>query len=162
MSIQGAAFTLTGADYYDPSLQVVGIMAIDVGTSGSFWILGDTFLKHYYAVFNMENSSIGFTGAKPGLAYTVPSSSSDDSPWSRASWQLIVVIVVGVLLLLIICMSCIRCCTSGSRDPQRARFAQQQQPGPYILQQAPPFHSQPHRMQPQRQSEFARDFYRQA
>ena len=56
-SLQGHAFTLQGSDYYQQG--VLGFMAIDVGSRTGFWILGDTFLKTYYTVFDMDTRQIG-------------------------------------------------------------------------------------------------------
>jgi len=163
-SLQGHYFTLTGDMYYDQVQQVVGMMPIDVGSGGGFWILGDTFLKHHYTVFDMDQRKIGIVGAKPGLPYTPP---KNKNVFERWSWQVIVLIAVGVILLILLCSCCVRFIHSRSPDhPAPVAYAMPVVAGgqqPYVLHQPPAFSSQPHRMQPARpQSEFARDFYSQA
>jgi len=171
-SLQGHFFTLKASDYYDTSQRVLGFMAIDVGQSGGggFWILGDTFLKTYYTVFDMDQRRIGIVGAKPGLAWSPP---DDDHALRRWGWQLILLIVACAVLLVLILSCLIYSCRSRSS----ARHVPPLAAGPYVLHNSPPsFASQPHRMQPARaqplptagrqtmpakqpRSEFARDFY---
>jgi hypothetical protein len=176
-SLQGNSFTLQGSDYYDSQQQILGFMPIDVATSGGgFWILGDTFLKTYYTVYDMDSSTIGIVGAKPGIPYSKPSSSS---PFTQVSWQLVLVIAVAVILIGSLILCCCRLCSTRKR--QRAQ-ADELPPGmiyagaPYVLHQSPPqFESRDVRLQPagvrartprnqahipaNARSDFSRDFY---
>lgn len=172
-SIQGSLFTVEGSDYFEDG--ILGFMSIDISTSSgsSFWILGDTFLKTYYTVYDMDNRKIGIANAKPGVPYTASTSSSK---WGSDSWRLFVLVfgvALGSLLLLMACFFFYRMRSVSRSDSPRSSRA----PPPYLLHQPPPppFQSQPYAGQPtqlypgqaatmpqQPQSEFARDFYRTA
>ncbi|KAH6566055.1 hypothetical protein BASA62_006949 [Batrachochytrium salamandrivorans] len=61
--LAGAPFTLNNEDYVMPfgfGWCVSSFVGLNVS---GFWILGDSFLKHYYTVFDAENGRIGL--AKP-------------------------------------------------------------------------------------------------
>lgn len=126
-----------------------------MGTTSSFWILGDTFLKTYFTVFDMDARQIGIAGAKPGLPYTPPS--EDTSPLRRFTWQLVLLLASIVLAICLVLSICIRCCgrSSARERPAGATELQSQRPSysstgqhahaqqpyaqqPYVLQPAPP------------------------
>lgn len=118
-----------------------------MGTTSSFWILGDTFLKTYFTVFDMDSRKIGIAGAKPGLPYSPPT--EERSPFRRFSWQLIVLLASIVLGICLVLSICIRCCGRSSSPrgrPAGAQELQSHRPSysatehqqPYVLQQAPP------------------------
>jgi hypothetical protein len=59
----GVYFTLKPADYMISNH--VGVMSIDV--HDNLFIIGDTFIKTYYTVFDQENRKVGFAKAKDSV-----------------------------------------------------------------------------------------------
>lgn len=137
-SLQGSLFTVTGADYFQSG--VIGVMSIDVSSSSSLWILGDTFLKTYYTVFDLDNRKIGIAGAKPGVPYSPPGTSRE------FTWQLVLLVVLIAIAVLCVCVAGVRAYQNrqsnrGARSPNGA-------PAPYMLHEQP-YAGQGQRYQPQ-------------
>lgn len=64
ITMGGANFTLTPDDYViaDGPLCLVGITGIDVPAE-ALWIMGDTFMRKYFTVFDAGNKRVGFATA---------------------------------------------------------------------------------------------------
>eukprot|EP00611_Tribonema_gayanum_P021301 TRINITY_DN4060_c0_g1_i1.p1 TRINITY_DN4060_c0_g1~~TRINITY_DN4060_c0_g1_i1.p1 ORF type:complete len:393 (-),score=121.22 TRINITY_DN4060_c0_g1_i1:387-1565(-) len=61
-TIDGKDYPLNGDEYVinaGNGICLLAIMGIDV-PAGPMWILGDTFMRKYYSVFDMENKRMGF------------------------------------------------------------------------------------------------------
>jgi hypothetical protein len=58
-----------GFDFLDMSSSCTpSIMPLDVPEPhGPLWILGDTFLKKYYSVYDRDSDMVGFAVSKPGV-----------------------------------------------------------------------------------------------
>jgi hypothetical protein len=61
-SLNGKVFTLAPKDYMITNH--LGFMSIDVSDSVPLFILGDTFIKTFYTVFDQDNKRIGFARPK--------------------------------------------------------------------------------------------------
>lgn len=61
-NLDGKLFTLTASDYMISNQ--LGFMAINIDQSVNLFILGDTFIKTFYTVFDQENRRIGFAKSK--------------------------------------------------------------------------------------------------
>jgi hypothetical protein len=67
ISLGGANFTLTGADYTinSGSICLFAMTGIDVpAPAGPLWILGDVFIRKYYTVFDWGKKQLGFAPVK--------------------------------------------------------------------------------------------------
>ena len=82
--------TLTPKQYVDDDGQL-GFMSLSL----TVWILGDTFLKNYYSVFDDSNSRIGFARSK-----------SHDGQMSALMKSILIIAIIVVSILLI--LSCLR------------------------------------------------------
>jgi len=68
LSIGGADYTLTGADYVLNSggQCLLLMMSIDLDGTGIDWILGDVFMRKFYSAFDYANERVGFALANHG------------------------------------------------------------------------------------------------
>jgi hypothetical protein len=123
--MQGASFPLHPSDYYvyDASSNrgIVAIMSLPSSVSvvpSQTYIFGDTFLKTYYSVFDMDNRTIGFGDAKPGLPYTVTLNGSTDSDSAtplKAAWEIVLIVVI-VVIVMAGCVSLFLCRCASTKD----------------------------------------------
>lgn len=109
ISIQGSLFTLTSRDYFNH--RVLGFMPLNLSKSNtvSIFILGDTFLKTYYTVFDMDQKRIGISNARVGIPYRGPDSDAPDdesldstAPLNKRAWKYAIIalaIFVTIILL---------------------------------------------------------------
>jgi len=67
-TIAGQTFTLTGDDYVISDMGILCLFAmtgLDIpAPAGPLWILGDTFIRKFYTVFDYGNAKLGFALAK--------------------------------------------------------------------------------------------------
>lgn len=66
-TIGGVPYTLTQDDYLIPdgALCILGMIALDIPEpAGPLWILGDTFIRKYYSIFDLTQKRLGFALAK--------------------------------------------------------------------------------------------------
>jgi hypothetical protein len=63
-NLGGKEYTLTGEQYVMPLLFGFCATAIvGMNLPGNLWILGDTFLRQYYSVYDLDNNRVGFAPA---------------------------------------------------------------------------------------------------
>ena len=58
----GNHFSLEAKDYIMQTSQgcISPFMGLDLGNLGELWIIGDTFLRKYYTIFDLGNNQVGF------------------------------------------------------------------------------------------------------
>jgi cathepsin D len=68
LTIANHDFTLTPDQYVlkleNPTFCLIGLMAMD---QQGIWIVGDTFLRAYFSIFDRDNNRVGFATAAPNL-----------------------------------------------------------------------------------------------
>lgn len=90
-TLQGNSFILDQSQYFYPIEGYCLFLVADIPVD--FWILGDVFLRNYYAIYDMDNSRIGLVDIKE--AYN-----SSEEETSVNAGMIIGVIVVVLLVAL--------------------------------------------------------------
>ena len=104
--INGNRYVLKPEDYLIRSQ--IGIMPVNVTGGRSFFILGDTFIKNYYTVFDMDSNQIAFAAPK------------DTTRWILRiiGYTFAAIVLLAVVLVILNACNVLRCSRSG-RDASR-------------------------------------------
>ena len=94
INLCGTEYSLTGADYIMPYFDFYLILI--ESSDMEYIILGDTFMRKFYTVFDMENNQLGFAVAKRG-----GEAIEFDWAWSqKTKMNMILFFILGVLFFI--------------------------------------------------------------
>lgn len=97
--IQGIRFTLYPGDYWNNR-----VLSFTTSPNLDIWILGDTFLRVFYTIFDMDGKRIGFK-----VGDSSPVNQPNDKPRDLLSIEMIIVYsCIGVIFIIAIVFYCMK------------------------------------------------------
>jgi hypothetical protein len=113
------AFVINGKAYYvPPSVYVLsdgscGFSSADLSKTGISWILGDSFMRNFYTVFDLDNAQVGFAKLKGNSSSRIA-----DPPHKKLSVLAIIGISLGSVIALFLLIWIVKRCRNKQSQPQ--------------------------------------------